>query len=221
MDAQAHLRRLEALQGRRSNFDDLYQEVAEFVMPKRADFQRTSARGEQRTHRGTDSTPLFATTQLANALHGAVTSPSTPWFTLEPIDPRLKEDEATRRWYEEATEIMREVFVDPSTNFQSQAHEVYLEIAAFGTGCLHVGRDVETGGPTFSARPLSEMYLAEDYAGRVDTVYRKFRLSARQAAQAYPGLSAAARAGETADALDAAARALAIGLATPQGFCGG
>lgn len=184
-DAQRYLARLEKLQARRANFDDLYQEVAEYVMPKRSDFQRSLSRGEQRTHRGTDSTPLFATTQLANALHGALTGPAMPWFMIEPVDERLKEDEDTRAWYEEATAIMRDIFVDPATNFQSQIHEVYLEIAAFGTGCIYVGRDAESGGPTFSARPLSEMYLAEDYAGRVDTVFRKFKMTARQAVQAY------------------------------------
>ncbi|MEO0498928.1 MAG: portal protein [Pseudomonadota bacterium] len=181
-----HLKRLEALQKRRANFDDLFQEIAEYIHPKRADFQRTIERGAQRTHRGTDSTPQWAATQLANALHGALTGPAQPWFVLEPVNPALMEDEATRRWYEAATEIMREVYTDPQTNFQSQIHEVYLEIVAFGTGCLYVGLDEESGGVSFSSRPLSEIYLGEDFAGRVDTVYRSYKMTARQALQAYP-----------------------------------
>src|SRR5690606_28869915 len=56
-------------------------------------------------------------------------------------------------------------------------------------------------GPMFSARPLGEIHIAENAEGRVDTVFRKFALSARQAQQAWgeaagPGVAAAIAAGK-------------------------
>lgn len=185
MEAKAHIKRLAALKEARRNFDTQWQEVAEYVLPKRADFTRTNEKGDQRTHRGYDSTPMWANGQLAAALHGMLTSPSMPWFTVEPVDPKLRDNEEVRRWFEAATRLMRDTFNDPATNFQSQIHEVFLDICAFGVGCLYVGRDPEFGGPRFSARPISEIYLSEDAQGRIDTVYRSFKMTARQAAQKY------------------------------------
>src|SRR3546814_12464122 len=43
--------------------------------------------------------------------------------------------------------------------------------------------DDPAAGPSFAARHLGECYIAEDPAGRVDTLHREFQLTARQAVQ--------------------------------------
>lgn len=184
--AERHVKRRDALRRERQNWEPRWQEVAEFVSPKRADFTTKKAKGEERTHRGYDGTPAWANAQLAAALHGMLTSPSQPWFELRLRDEKLNRDGKVKRWLEEVTRRMMTVFASPEGNFQSQIHEVYLDIAAFGTGGLYVGPSETTGRVVFSARPLSELLIAENQHGVVDTVYREFKLSARQALAKYP-----------------------------------
>jgi hypothetical protein len=61
-------------------------------------------------------------------------------------------------------------------------HELYLDLCLFGTAVLYVEPDPDCL-VRFSARPLSEAYLAEDARGLVDTVIRVYSLTARQAWQ--------------------------------------
>ena len=183
--ADRHIKRHEALKSLRAPWESRWREVAEFVAPKRADFGIERSRGEERTHRGYDGTPQWANEQLASALHGMLTAPTQPWFALRVRDERLNRDAQVKGWLEDVERRMFAVFNSPEGNFQSQIHEVYLDIASFGTGGLYVGLSDRTGRVSFSARSLSELYLSEDQHGRIDTVYRLFRLTARQALQTY------------------------------------
>jgi len=57
-------------------------------------------------------------------------------------------------------------------------------------------------GVQFSARPLSELYLAEDPSGRIDTISRQFKLTARQAAKIWGNAAKSATASASAGKLE-------------------
>jgi hypothetical protein len=89
-----------------------------------------------------------------------------------------------KRWLETCTDILFKVRYAPGANFQSQTSEVVLDIGAFGTGALFIGDDPGRR-IWYKSIPLSEAYISEDAYGRVDTLYRKFQYTARQAAQMF------------------------------------
>lgn len=60
----------------------------------------------------------------------------------------------------------------PAANFSSQSHTAYYDIGLYGTGCLLVD-DVIGRSLLYRAVHLSEVYISDDAAGRVDTVHRK------------------------------------------------
>ena len=64
------------------------------------------------------------------------------------------------------------------SNFAEQIHELYHDLITFGTGVIFVEQDDEFD-VRFSTRHIAECYLSEDDAGRVDTIYRKFKMPAR------------------------------------------
>jgi hypothetical protein len=115
-------------------------------------------------------------------LHGMLTNASTPWFSLRYRDTETDEMDAAKEWLESATDVMYQAF--QRSNFQEQVHELYHDLITFGTGVMFVESD-EDNQVRFGTRHISECYVSEDDQGRVDTVYRKFKMPARAAAMRF------------------------------------
>ena len=57
-------------------------------------------------------------------------------------------------------------------------------MVAFGTGCIYVEEDEKTG-IRFATRHIAEIFLTENADGRVDTIFRKYKQSARACADQF------------------------------------
>lgn len=180
-DSSLLIRRWEQLAAERSSFESAWQDIADHLLGRR-DFLASRAPGARRDARLYDGTSMQAADTLAASLHGLVTNPSTRWFALRFAEPALAEDDAARRWLAAAEERLYDAFASPSAGHAQACHEFYLDLAAFGTAGMFLG-DSPGRGLVFSARALGELAIAEDAAGRVDTVFRRFALTARQARQ--------------------------------------
>jgi hypothetical protein len=85
---------------------------------------------------------------------------------------------------EELNKRLWDVRYSPQSNFASQAHEKRISLGAFGTGAMLVEPNGR-GGIRYRTIHLSEIYCDENLNGVVDTVHRKFELTARQAVQTF------------------------------------
>ena len=103
------LKRFDRLYSQRQNWETHWQEVADYMMPRKADVTKLRSKGDKRTELIFDSSPLQAVELLAASLHGMLTNPSTPWFSLRFKDELEQEDEA-KEWLESATETMYAAF---------------------------------------------------------------------------------------------------------------
>ena len=176
------LSRFDRLKSQRQTWETHWQEVADYMMPRKADVTKQRARGDKRTEMIFDSSPLQAVELLAASLHGMLTNPSTPWFTLKFKDEAINVDDEAKLWLESVTEVMYTAF--NRSNFQQEIFELYHDLITFGTACMYVRED-EEDILKFSTKHVKEIYIAEDDKGRIDTVYRKFNLSARAVVQAF------------------------------------
>ena len=178
---KAIVSRFEYLEGQRANWDSHYQELADYMLPRKADIVRKRARGEKRMELIFDGTALQSVDLLASSLHGMLTSGATPWFHLTLKDDELGRDEEVQAWLEDtSSRMMRAITM---SNFETEVHEMYVDLVVFGTGCMFVEMDKKS--MRFSTRHISEFYVAEDQFGIVDTVFRKYVLPARQAVQRF------------------------------------
>ncbi|WP_051203085.1 portal protein [Desulfovibrio aminophilus] len=181
--------RIDALLARRKSLEEArdpwlptWEELSDYVLPRKNSFRgRTSSRGRAGDEKIYDSTPCHALDLLGAALGGLLTNPCLPWFRVRARDKRLADQEGVRTYVSEATERMAALFNSEASGFQAAAHELYLDVVLLGTGVLYVEADAECA-VRFSARPLSEVCVAEDVRGVVDTVLRTYELTARQAA---------------------------------------
>jgi hypothetical protein len=183
-DANQLIKRHESLKAERRNWDTLWEDTALYVMPNRADFVTQRTKGDRsRTEKLYDSTAIHSNQILAASLHVSLTSPSAPWFSIRFRDDELNEDDEAKSWLEHCADSMFNALSE--SNFSPEMSELYLDLGAFGTGALLLeeGTGGEWGGFRFEAIHLSNVCIAENAQGKVDTVYRQFKLSARAAAQ--------------------------------------
>lgn len=176
------LARAERLKADRSGFDRHWQEIRDVIYPAATSFAGPEGPGRKAHAQVFDSTGEQAAELLAAALHAGLTHPATPWFHLRALDDTINKDDSAGRWLEEAGRRMLDVFNSPSANFAPQQHEKYLDLVAFGSACMYV-EDRPGRLPLFQTRSLAECFFAESAEGRVDTNFRWFELTARQAAQ--------------------------------------
>lgn len=173
------LRRLSKLELQRSTWESHWQELADYMRPRKADIvMKSETPGRKRTEQIFDGTAVRAAEMLSASLHGMLTNMSTSWFSLRYRDPQLQLDDEAREWLLSAEDAMYTAF--HRSNFQEQIQELYDDLVVFGTGTMMIEPD-ESSNFRFSTRHIAEIYLAENAQGRVDTVYRKFKMTARAA----------------------------------------
>ena len=183
------LDRLSSLEQSRESWEEHWQDVADYIVPRKADFTRTRSAGDKRMEKIYDGTAIHASELLSASIHGMLTSASTNWFNLCFMNNELQAIDEAKEWLEGVEHVMYAQF--HRSNFQEQVHELYHDLITFGTGVLYVETDGENGF-RFETRHISECFLAEDAEGRVDTVYRKYKMSVRSAQNLF-GEEASAR----------------------------
>ena len=110
-----------------------------------------------------------------------LTSGASPWFHLDVKDTELNRDDDVREWLQDTS--MRMIRAFNQSNFETEVHELYVDLVVFGTGCMFV--EMDKGQIRCSTRHISEFYVQEDQYGIVDTVFRKYHISAVAAVQRF------------------------------------
>lgn len=167
---------LSRLMEKRSNWESHWQEVADYMLPRKAEITKQRAAGDKRNISIFDATAIHALELLAASLHGMLTSSANRWFSLRFKETELNDSDEAKEWLEDATQRMYDAIA--KSNFQQEIFECYHDLIAFGTACLMIEEDDEDT-LNFSARHIKEIYIQENKKGYVDTIYRKFKMPAQ------------------------------------------
>jgi len=179
-------KRVDALVSDRGTWEVNWQEILDYVMPRKADVVTLRTKGEKRTEVLFDSTAITANNLLAASLHGTLTSPSLPWFSIKLRDEELNRNRDVQLWLEDTGRRMYDTFNE--TNFNTEVHELYLDLCSIGTAAIFVeegNEGFDKNGIHFNTLHIAEYYIQENINGKVDTLYRKYKLTARQAVQEF------------------------------------
>tara|TARA_R100000995_G_scaffold30176_3_gene13436 strand:- start:17447 stop:19063 length:1617 start_codon:yes stop_codon:yes gene_type:complete len=179
--AVALLKQLQQLEQQRKTWENHWQEIGDYIIPRKADVTLSRTAGDKRMEKIYDATAIHAAELLSASLHGMLTNPSSKWFDLQYRNDQLNVDDEAKEYLEGQVEVMYKAY--QRSNFAEQIHELYHDLVTFGTGVMLI-EDVE-GDIRFSTRHISECFLSEDEWGRVDTVFRKFKMSLRAMAKKF------------------------------------
>ena len=189
--AEEVLRRQARMEAERAPLDGVCQEVAERVLTRQRDFTgRQSGAAAWRSEKVFDSTAPLALDKFAAAIESMLTPRTSRWHELamrdwrDPSGRPAPLPEGVRAWLGQVNETLFSARYAAGANFAAQAHETYVGLGAFGNGTLFVD-EAESGGLRYRSIPFAETWFAENFQGQVDTVHRKFELTARQWVQRF------------------------------------
>lgn len=173
----------------RKNFEALWELITEFMIPNQyTSFAGTDTRGAKKTRRLFDSTGIKANQDLAATIHSTLTNPATQWTKMRYSQEELNNDPESVAWLESVTKILHKELNE--SNFDTEISKFYQLFPALATSVLfHEEKELNSQGRfdgfLFRAVHLSEVTFSENIEGRVDTIFRKFPLTARQAVERF------------------------------------
>jgi head-to-tail connecting protein len=184
--AAAVLRRHGQLKAQQASWLNGCQEIAMYVVPHKSNITLQREPGAQKTEVLFDSTAIHAANLLASAIHGTMTPSTQPWISLKMRDEALNAQTDVKTWLEDDSTRIHKAL--RQSNFSTSVHEMYLDLVAFGMGCMLIEeadapQDGGFGGFRFTVPAVGTYFVAEDKDGRVDTVYRELTLSRRACVQ--------------------------------------
>lgn len=173
--------RFESLKQERSSWEDLWRDIRDYCLPDLGCFSGEDAtQGSKRYRKILDAEAIDCADVLAAGLLGGVSSPSRPWLRLTTMDPDLDKNPVVKEWMTKVQDLLLLYF--SKAECYNALHQSYLELPVFGTACTIVKPHPEQ---LISLQNLTigEYWLAEDDYGKVDTMYRRLSLTAKQMVQ--------------------------------------
>lgn len=181
-DAKSLIANQERLASNRSNLDTWWQSIAQRVMPSDAKFTVTDDDSDvRRTDRVFTSKPITDNERFAAVMDEMLTPRSQVWHALAVEDEDLSESSQSKEYLERLNKLLFTMRYRPGANFAAQKHQGYMSVGAFGNSVLYIDEEVAKG-PRYRSLHLRECFWVENHHGRIDTLYRKFNLTALQAA---------------------------------------
>lgn len=131
------LQRWRVLQGNKSEFHNLYEDLARVLLPGRKGFARTTVNGERRTDDIYDSTPMQAAKGLANAIGGLMRPEGLPLVKMKTEDGN--ETGEAKDWLADSEERLKNAFNNPKSRFRQASGEKDQDLTVFGTAVMFIG----------------------------------------------------------------------------------
>jgi hypothetical protein len=173
--------RYEKLLSHRRTYEPLWQELADYLLPRKNQITSIITKGQKQTTKVFDSTGEDAARLLASALHGHLTSAASRWFRLKIRQAELNEVDEVQDWQDVAAD--RLYAAKEQSNFAQELDEAYQDLCVFGTAAVLLeareSRDPGFGGLLYRTLPIASYVVDENAEGRVDTLFRTFEMSAR------------------------------------------
>lgn len=177
----------------RQNADNIWEELSEFMLNNQSgSFKAESASstsqvlnvnitspGGKKTRRLFDSTALQAVQDLASSFQGTLTNPATVWSNLRFQTDQLNDDDEASRWLDEVNRTIHQKLAE--SNFNTEIAKSYQSFVALANMVILL-EEID-GKFRFTSTHLSQVAWTEDKNGMVDTLYRKFTMTAKQAFQ--------------------------------------
>lgn len=177
-------KRLTRLKSERdSNWLPEWRDLSDYILPRAGRFNTSDVnKGQRRDKKIINPRATFAARTLAAGMHSGMTSPASPWFKLGTPDPGLMQYGPVKEWLYAVEKAMREVMA--RSNLYNVLPTIYGEEGVFGTAAMAALPD-ERDTVRFYPFTVGSYMIANSDRQQVDTLYREFKMTARQMEQQF------------------------------------
>ena len=174
--------RLQEMKTIRAKFEPSWTEVQQYIAPSIYSWSDRDAIPE--TPKRFASTPCKYMKTLVSGIVGYSVSPSLKWFSLSLQDQKvLSSGYKVKDWLEQCDETMVAEF--NRSNLYKSVSGFIEDAMVLGHGVMLIDEDTENGKLRFTHQRASEIYLDVDAHGKIDTVFREYRMNLRQIVQQF------------------------------------
>jgi hypothetical protein len=167
----------------RAVYETEWEELARIYTPGMQSFQSKSKPWEIET-RSIDGHAAYFKQKLVSHVFSQSVNPQTKFVKYSVSDKKVvltKEEEIE---LDEINSRILQKFASSRSNFSTAIQQCIESGVVFGPGVLYVDNKIGDG-IKFKTLPLSQCYVAENDSGLVDTIYRKFKFTAKQLVQSF------------------------------------
>ena len=194
--AQAIGRRFDQLKKWRRPWEPVWEELVDFVYPEREfNFKQGESSSSASPHGQNskskrigekifDGSPIAAAQLWSDGIMGQLYSPPLQWYAPAFANRRLSEIPEAAEWAQEVQSVMFAAF--ERSNFYDATPMMMMDGVSIGTAIQLVTEDVADKSIVFNVRHPLECYIAENFNGKVDTVFRRFEMTFREVVQQWP-----------------------------------
>jgi hypothetical protein len=167
----------------RYTFMSQWQQVADYGLGRRDFTTHPYVGGRNRQLPIYDGTFQEACDALVAALQAMVFNQAAQWAHVVPEDASLMKEPGVEEYFNEVTAATFKIWNHPEAVFSGAVTECLNDWVAFGNCCMYIDKD--DTGIFFQAMPLREMVIDTNSRGVVDTFFRRFELTAKQAVEKF------------------------------------
>lgn len=154
--------------------------------------------GQQTGQEIYDDSAMLARNMLVDGMVGYLCSRNQPWFALELPGKfnfprasgmrswsgrRVDEFPQVQRWLQDCQTVMYSAF--NRSNFYDVITEFISDGATCGTATLQIEEDITNAAIVFTVPHFRECFIAENQWGKVDIIYRIYKMTLRQLSQKF------------------------------------
>jgi len=182
MTADEIIDRMKTMIGDRSNFSARWQDCADYGMPGNNQITNKHAPGAKRvdTFQTVGENCII---QLAAGLYSYMFPTDSKAFALKINNEKFAENEDVKQWLHNVTDILHLHMIQ--SNFREAFFELLKSLGLFGTGCFQCEKGLKGQVLNFINFYMGEIYIDVDSRWNIDTVFRQFEYTARQAEQEF------------------------------------
>jgi hypothetical protein len=166
------------------------EEIAQLILPTSRNtffYGNFNWPGAKKTQQQVDATGALALHRFCAIADSLVTPRGSHWHGLQG-DDYVTKDRASRLWFEQTTADLFRLRYSAAANFAAQNYNNWQSLGAFGNATMYIDKIDNrwhrgSRGLRYKAIPFGETFYGENHQGRVDKMYRWFKLTARQAVQ--------------------------------------
>lgn len=169
----------------RSFYEPTWRDIDRYVDPFGAGgFNPKSSPDLRNVEELYDVTALDGMDRYTAAIAGLTIPRNQRWHGVEFDDPELMKLATVKRWCQHATDRLFTARYAPNAGFEVQATEDIRQEGKYGTAAMWIGEQLGVG-LFYKTIHLSEIFIDENYYGRVDRVHRVYCCSIAQAARQF------------------------------------
>lgn len=187
MDAQAIIKRFDMQYSKDGNWRSLWQEAADFVLPRVSNILTTQTSGQKLTAKLYDAAGIKAHDDLSSALASSMSNMSIRWFNFKLRQRDLNDMNEVKIWLESCEDVVYDALAQ--SNFAAEMNELWELLVAFGSASIYVEERHGNHGPfnglLFKTRSIGSYVVFENSEGTIDTLYAKFKMSLRALVQEF------------------------------------